>query len=130
MISRRPQADPDANPRGKPMSVSIQYRFRHQDDLHASGALRGVEDEWDKAFGGTPYQAWNWQAAEKSGTGFLYSGATRLPDDVNQACGAIQIASDLLSRLRNSAGGSDWRVSVDDQELPWDAKHLEFNPDQ
>ena len=111
------------------MSLSIRYRFRHADDLQTSGALRAVAEEWNKAFGGTPYEAWRWQEATKIGDVFLYEGATKLPSDMNQASGAIQIASDLLSRLRNSAGGSDWRVSVDDQELPWDAKNLEFNPD-
>ena len=110
------------------MSVSIDYRFRHASDLRATGDLAHVSSEWDKAFGGAPYTPWGWRDAEHSGDGYLIQGATRLPDDANTAWGAIQIAADLLSRLRNSAGGSDWSVSVDGQQLPWDAKNNEFDP--
>jgi len=88
------------------VSVSIDYHFRHANDLRASGELANVASEWDKAFGGRPYTPWGWHGAERSGDGFLIQGATKLPDDANQAWGAIQIAADLLSRLRNSAGGS------------------------
>ena len=111
------------------VSIYIRYRFRNAADLQASGDLETLAQEWNKAFGGTPYEPWGWQAPAACGGGFTYEGATKLPNDMNQAWGVIQIASDLLSRLRNATGGSDWKVVVDEHELPWDENNREFIPD-
>jgi hypothetical protein len=112
---------------GDPVSASIDYGFKHATDLRRDGQLESVVVEWNKAFGGTPYESWSWFEPVAFGAGFEYHGAIKLPDSAEQAWGAIQIAADLLSRLRNAVGGTDWRVAIDTHELPWDAQAMEFD---
>ncbi|MCP3851703.1 MAG: hypothetical protein GY694_15915 [Gammaproteobacteria bacterium] len=102
------------------MSVSIYYSFESKSDLSKTDHLQQVEENWDKAFNGDPYESWSWDV-ERLDDSFFYQGSTKLPlDDEEDFQIAFLKALELLSGLRNAIEAIDWSVNLDDIEVPWD----------
>lgn len=58
----------------------------------------------------------------------IFEGSTQLPSNSAEAMfdGVTHWAS-LLSNIRNVVKGADWHVHVDDHDLTWDEKALEYD---
>lgn len=110
------------------MSVSIYYQFKSKQDLVANGQLEKIVQAWDAMFDGDPYESWCWYEPELEENIFLYQGSTSLPMHEEEGLDAFMKALDLLSELRQSIGGDDWSVSLDDLEIAWDEEAQQFVP--
>ncbi len=110
------------------MSISIYYSFRHAKDLANSGDLHAAQKAWSDAFEGKPYEDWCWYTPTQQDGVWTYSGATKVPNSPKKAWGAIQLAAQLLSKMRVTHIGTEWSVSVDDHELPWREDQRRFDP--
>ena len=102
------------------MSISIYYRFKSESNLTKTDHLQHVVDAWNKEFNGNPYEEWSWYDTELVDDLFLHEGSTKMPMDEDTFPVALMKSLELLSDLRNSIGGEDWRVNMDDMEIPWD----------
>jgi len=61
--------------------------------------------------------------------GVVFEGATKLPlcsEDAMWA--AVQYWCRLLSEVRRALPGTDWRVHVDDHDIPWVEELRAFDP--
>ena len=117
------------------MSVSIYYSFKNKKNLEKQGYLKKVEDQWNKAFEGNPYEDWCWYKPEieKSffSKVFKYEGALKMPlNDERETFESIYKAVAFLSAIRNQVGGNDWSVQLDDRVIEWDTELMEFNLDK
>jgi len=113
------------------MSVSIYYKFKASSDLESPGVLKKIEEEWSKAFDGSPYESWCWYkpVCEKKllrKSVYTYEGATKLPMDDELGPKSVFIATKLLTLLRRKVGGVEWSVNLDDLEIHWDSQNNKY----
>jgi hypothetical protein len=62
-------------------------------------------------------------------TGVILEGATKLPDNSYDALWElVQRWCELLSEVRSVVRGAEWRVHVDDVEIPWNEEAQAYDP--
>lgn len=105
------------------MSISIYYQFCADENLENTGILQDITKQWNTAFNGHPYESWCWYEVIYNEGLYLYQGATKLPlDNEDKLMHAIVKSLEILTTLRNSVGGVDWCVSVEESEITWDSE--------
>ena len=82
-------------------------------------------------------QGLNWESfcvydpADPTEPGVIFEGATKLPDNCDDAVlRGLDHWSRLLSRIRRAVPGAAWHVNVDDNDLVWDDVAGEYDLSQ
>lgn len=123
------------------MSNSIYYIARRgqplSSDEHAAvdriRALYSIRDQVERYVGtGRGHNGENlhvYDPAQPSEPGVIFEGATKLPDNSEDALWELlQHWCKLLSEVRRIVRGAEWRVHVDDHDIPWDEEAQEYDP--
>ncbi|AOR63297.1 hypothetical protein KU73_16940 [Pectobacterium wasabiae] len=61
--------------------------------------------------------------------GIVLSGSTQLPDsDENASWIGVQYWCQCLSEIRTALTHCEWRVTIEDHSIPWDAEAKAYSP--
>ena len=123
------------------MSVSIYYEARRHHRLTPE-EQRAVEEIISTHSVDADIQRYletgvgpNWEpfcvydASEPSEADVVFEGATKLPDDSQDAIWVgVQHWCRVLTEIRRALPGADWDVHVDDHRISWNEELSEFDP--
>lgn len=125
------------------MSISIYYTARRATPLTDGERLAIAEIEAKFSVEDKIRQqestgnGFNWESfciydpARPSESDVIFEGATRLPDNSEDAVWAgLKHWCRALTEIRRNISDAEWDVRVDDHEIPWDESAHEFDPTQ
>ena len=120
------------------MSLSIYYVGRREwplstneratlDELVSRYAVEDRIEEYLRTGEG-----FNWESFRvygSTGSGVIFEGATKLPDNGPEAAWTgLQHRCRLLSEIRRELPETSWRVQVEDHDILWDPERGEYDP--
>jgi hypothetical protein len=126
---------------GEEMSISIYYTARRSRPLSTEEraavdqltAKYAIEDQLEEFL--RTGEGYNWEsfciydAADPTEPGVVFEGATKLPDNSEDAfLNGLQHWCNLLSEIRRAVPDAAWEVNVDDHDIPWNELTQLYDP--